>query len=74
MSALAAALAEAGGAGAPAAATAHLRALLVAALRNGRAELALKRSGYRAPVEVAIGHDGAQLVAATPAAASELPG
>jgi hypothetical protein len=70
VSELAAALAEAGGAGAPAAATAHLRTLLVAALRQGRAELALKRSGYRAPVEIAIGHDGTRLLAATPAAAA----
>ena len=70
MSDLAAALAEAGGAGAPAAATAHLRSLLLAALRQGRGELALKRSGYGAPVEIAIGHDGARLLAATPAAAA----
>ena len=70
MSELASALADAGGAGAPAAATAHLRSLLLAALRHGRAELALKRSGYDAPVEVAIGHDGGRLLAATPAAAA----
>jgi hypothetical protein len=67
---LSSALADAGGAGAPAAATAHLRSLLLAALRHGRAELALKRSGYDAPVEVAIGHHGANLLAATPAAAA----
>jgi hypothetical protein len=70
VSELASALADAGGAGAPAAATAHLRSLLLAALRHGRAELALKRSGYYAPVEVAIGHDGGRLLAATPAAAA----
>ena len=70
MSDLSSALADAGGAGAPAAATAHLRALLLAALRHGRSELALKRSGYGAPVEVAIGHDGSRLLAATPAAAT----
>jgi hypothetical protein len=70
VSELASALADAGGAGAPAAATAHLRTLLLAALRHGRSELALKRSGYRAPVEVAIGHDGERLLAATPAAAA----
>ncbi len=70
MTALASALADAGGAGAPAAATAHLRSLLLAALRHGRAELALKRSGYDSPVEVAIGHDGGRLLAATPAAAA----
>ena len=67
MSDLGDALADAGGADAPAAATAHLRALLLAALRHGRAELARKRSGYDAPVEVAIGHDGERLLAATPA-------
>jgi len=70
MTELGAALGDAGGAGAPAAATAHLRARLLAALRQGRAELALKRSGYGAPVEVAIGHDGARLLAATPGAAA----
>jgi hypothetical protein len=64
------ALADAGGADAPAAATAQLRGLLLGALRHGRAELALKRSGYADPVEVAIGHDGARLLAATPAAAA----
>ncbi|HZB76443.1 MAG TPA: hypothetical protein VE526_09500, partial [Solirubrobacteraceae bacterium] len=69
MTALADALADAGGAAAPAAATAHLRALVVAALRHGREELARKRSGHDAPVEVAVGlHDGL-LLAATPAAA-----
>ncbi len=70
MSALGAALAEVGGAGAPPAATAHLRGLVLAALRHGRSELALKRSGRGAPVEVAIGHGGAHLLAATPAAAA----
>ncbi len=70
MSALGSALEEAGGAGAPAAATAHLRALVLGALRHGRAELALKRSGYGAPVEVAISAHGNRLLAATPAAAA----
>ena len=70
MSELADALAESGGAGAPAAATARLRGLLLAALRQGRAELALKRSGYGAPVEVAVGSDGGRLLAATPAHAA----
>jgi hypothetical protein len=70
MSDLASALGEAGGAGAPAAATAHLRALLLAALRHGRSELTLKRSGYAAPVEVAIGAHDDVLLAATPAAAA----
>jgi hypothetical protein len=71
MTPLEAALAEAGGADAPAAATAHLRAVLLAALRHGRAELALKRSGSRdAPVEVAIGQHGDRALAATPADAA----
>jgi hypothetical protein len=70
MTALADALAEAGGAAAPAATTAHLRGLLVAALRHGREELGKKRSGADVPVEVAVGaHDGL-LLAATPAAAA----
>jgi hypothetical protein len=70
MSELADALADAGGAGAPTAATARLRGLHVAALRHGRAELALKRSGYGAPVEVAVGAEGGRLIAATPADAA----
>jgi hypothetical protein len=70
MSELGDALADAGGAAAPAAATAHLRGLLLAALRHGRAELARKRSGYDAPVEVAIGHDGERLLAVTPVEAA----
>ncbi|HKH18431.1 MAG TPA: hypothetical protein VKA57_12970 [Solirubrobacteraceae bacterium] len=70
MTELSAALADAGGAAAPAAATARLRTLLLAALRRGRSELARNRSGYESPVEVAIGHDGTRLVAATPAAAA----
>jgi hypothetical protein len=67
VTALGDALAEAGGAAAPPAATAHLRSVLLAALRHGREELALKRSGYGTPVEVAIGHHGGRLLAATPA-------
>ena len=70
MSELDAALRDAGGAGAPAAATARLRGLLLGALRTGRAELALKRSGYGAPVEVAIGRYDDRLLAATPAGAA----
>jgi hypothetical protein len=70
VSALAAALADAGGAGAPAAATAHLRTLLLGALRHGRSELALKRSGYSTPVELAIAQHGDRLLAATPATAA----
>jgi hypothetical protein len=69
--ALAAALADAGGTAAPPAATAQLRRLLLDALRYGSAELALKRSGSREkPVEVALARSGGRLLAATPAAAA----
>jgi hypothetical protein len=67
---LAAEVAALGGAAAPAAATARLRDLLPAALRHGAAELEKPRSGYRAPVEVAIAAAEEQLLAATPAAAA----
>ena len=68
---LAAALADAGGTAAPPAATAQLRGLLLDALRHGRGELALKRSGSREkPVEVAFALSGGRLLAATPAAAA----
>jgi hypothetical protein len=70
LSALAAELEALGGAAAPPAATARLRDVLLAALRHGAAELEKPRSGYGAPVEVAIasGEDG--LLAATPAEAA----
>ena len=67
-SALAAALADAGGTAAPAAASAQLRGLLLDALRHGRSELALPRSGRGRPVEVAFALSGGRLLAATPAA------
>jgi hypothetical protein len=67
---LAVALADAGGAGASGKATAHLRGLLLAALRHGREELAKARSGYDAPVEVAFASGPAGLLAATPASAA----
>ncbi len=67
---LAAALADAGGTAAPAAATAQLRGLLLDALRHGRSELARARSGRGRPVEVAIAVRGGRLLAATPAAAA----
>jgi hypothetical protein len=67
---LAAALADAGGAGASAAATAHLRQLLLAALRHGQAELGKPRSGYETPVEVAVAAGEQGLLAAVPAAAA----
>jgi hypothetical protein len=57
--ALAAALADAGGTGAPPAHTAGLRTLLDAALRHGAAELTKPRSGYGDPVVVTFGlYDG----------------
>jgi len=62
-------LAAAGGAGAPPAATAHCRVLLSAALRHGRTELAAKRAGADAPVEIAIAQHGGRLLAAIPAPA-----
>jgi hypothetical protein len=67
---LAVALDDAGGAGASSAATAHLRSLLLAALRHGRGELTLPRSGYGTPVEVAVAASATGLLAATPAAAA----
>jgi hypothetical protein len=65
--ALAAAVADAGGTAAPPASTAGLRALLDAALRHGAAELGKPRSGYGAPVVVAIALHEGTLLAATPA-------
>lgn len=70
MTGLAAELGAAGGSDAPAAATARLRRLLTAALRHGRDELALTRSGYGDPVEVAFAAAGGRLLAATPADAA----
>jgi hypothetical protein len=70
MTALAAELDASGGAAAPPAATARLRDLLAAALRHGRQELDLTRSGYGEPVEVALAAAGGRLLAATPADAS----
>jgi hypothetical protein len=67
MTGLAAELSAAGGAAAPAAATARLRELLGAALAHGRDELGRSRSGYGEPVEVAFAADGGRLLAATPA-------
>jgi hypothetical protein len=67
---LGAALADAGGARASAAATAHLRQLLLAALRHGREELARPRSGYVTPVEVALAAGEGGLLAALPAQAA----
>jgi hypothetical protein len=67
LSALAAELDALGGAAAPPSATARLRDVLLAALRHGAAELEKKRSGYEAPVEIAM---SAGLLAATPVPAA----
>jgi hypothetical protein len=59
------ALADAGGAQAPATASARLKTLLSDALTQGRAELAKPRSGYDEPVIVVFAtHAGAMLAAA----------
>jgi hypothetical protein len=58
-----------GGVAAPATATARLRDVLLAALRRGADELDKPRSGYGAPLEVAIAAGDGVLLAATPAAA-----
>ncbi len=63
-------LAPLGGVAAPASATARLRTVLLAALRHGAEELEKPRSGYAAPVEVALATAGDVLLAATPAAAT----
>jgi hypothetical protein len=63
-------LAALGGVDAPATATARLRDVLLAALRHGAEELQKSRSGYGAPVEVAIAGGDGMLLAATPAAAA----
>ncbi len=63
-------LEAAGGATAPATATARLRDLLAAALAHGRDELVKKRSGYEEPVEVGFASQDGLLLAATPAPAA----
>ncbi len=62
-------LAPLGGVAAPASATARLRTVLLGALRRGAEELDKPRSGYGAPVEVAIAAGDGVLLAAAPAAA-----
>jgi hypothetical protein len=62
-------LAPLGGVAAPASATARLRTVLLAALKHGAEELEKPRSGYGAPVEVALATGEGLLRAATPAAA-----
>jgi hypothetical protein len=66
MSGLGAELGAAGGAGAPAAATARLRDLLGASMRRGRDELALPRSGYGEPVEIGLAADDGRALAVVP--------
>jgi hypothetical protein len=63
-------LAALGGIAAPPSATARLRDVLLAALRRGADELEKPRSGYGAPLEVAIAAGDGVLLAATPAAAA----
>ncbi len=70
MSALGSELEALGGTAAPPAATARLRKLLGESLRHGDSELAKSRSGYGAPVEVAIAGGDGRLVAALPAPAA----
>ena len=62
-------LAPLGGVAAPASATARLRSVLLAALKHGADELEKPRSGYGAPVEVALAAGDGFVLAATPAAA-----
>jgi hypothetical protein len=66
MSALAEALADAGGMNAPRERVAQLRTLLDDALRAGAAELAKTRSGYEEPVVVAFAPAEGAVVAAAP--------
>jgi hypothetical protein len=66
VTALAPALAEAGGAAAPPSATAELRRALDAALAHGRAELEKPRSGRGEPVEIAVASTDDGLRAALP--------
>ena len=70
MTTLAAELSAAGGATAPAAATAHLRLLLLQALEAGRAELDKARSGYETPVTVAMAGADGHLLAVGPVSAA----
>jgi hypothetical protein len=70
VNALEAELDACGGAAAPATATARLRDVLAAALRDGREEMAKARSGYGEPVQVGIAEHAGQLLAATPADAA----
>src|SRR5687767_4458275 len=66
MDLLAVALDEAGGVAAAPEAAARLRGLLADELRRGVAELAKKRSGYEAPVTVAVAPSPGALRAVAP--------
>jgi hypothetical protein len=68
MDELAAELADAGGPAAPRERGGRLRALLAAELRRGRDELARPRSGYGAPVTVAVAPADGALLAVVPVA------
>ena len=70
MDELGAALEAAGGLAAGPESAARLRTLLADELRRGAAELALKRSGYDAPVTVAVAPAAAGLRAAAPVSAA----
>src|SRR3954454_14195790 len=70
MDELGAALEAAGGLAAGPESAARLRTLLSDELRRGAAELALKRSGYDAPVTVAVAPAPGGLRAAAPVAAA----
>ena len=70
MSTLEIELTSAGGSGAPAAATARLRLLLVEALEAGRPELGRSRSGYDRPITVAMARVDGQLLAVGPMSAA----
>jgi hypothetical protein len=70
MDELGAALEAAGGLAAGPESAARLRTLLAEELRRGAAELGLKRSGYDAPVTVAVAPAAAGLRAAAPVAAT----
>ena len=63
-------LSAAGGAAAPAAATAHLRLLLLHALEASRGELDKRRSGYETPVTVAMAGVDGHLLAVSPVPAA----
>src|SRR3954464_3031848 len=70
MDELGAALEAAGGLAAGPESAARLRTLLGEEMRRGAAELGLKRSGYEAPVTVAVAPAAAGLRAAAPVAAA----